>query len=1858
MKSLLKDLRQSCSRAFGTMLFACSLSANAGITPNLTTLVAPSGTTSAPHYIIDSDSTNVDLDYDRDVIYGGADVRFTKPADFTSDSGNYRISAQLLDPAGSPVRLAGGSTTKFSDPVTVSFNIFQTIRTISFGLEIDPDADLGAGLSYSIRYSVQKESTIMIGGKPVGYWSSIVGDGPDDSASFVVVHFPDLPENVSNRNARGWLRGAPTWTKIHATSSGSSATQKRFTASVPYSLARYDLGGSSVGIGLRFTAILSDDTGAVIPLEGGGVSTTSLTRSPWTAGTPNAPSILSSSLSLSFAPVSQIDPANRSYRLAIRFEHMESTLSTYRNNGTSPETSLVRLLHFNGTLRFGSLASAFTSISNSPVAGSVGANFINTTLNVPSGSLSGFPNYSFGAGADMLVRLENDGDAVLTSGSRTVVVAGGGNVSAVYGGVTVSYPNTTLETTGAMAGSTVVHLPQGLGYTGTRAAAAGRYGSEVVLGSRSLGSTFRHAGTLSLATPADAWVFDEARPLLYQVTGFKLYQTGEISFDAVDAEWVHQAAFAQLDANEAAGRHDKPTMSYRLSNDGYLRFAGIASTRPIAFVAHGDGSVRTKAAEMDVNSGSFRSHFPANAEVSWAGAGNLKIEDGVIGSGSILFGAAPVQVSFDGSCEGDTCGPPAGSAVDSLSLTSTTGEWRFTSDGGIFASSDMVAKALNWGIRGDGVAAHKTDEFVAADFLVAGHQLYESSNPLAASGPLATTAELLAPGSLLLAGYDKMIHLAPVYSGLTTYVDGVGAYAGATMTVDGSGSIGASRLADMTTDYQYLLQADVSKYYVRASGISGRHVAEEGGFDASVMLYGYDFGISRYQLTYLSNENRESWINGQVAVPEPSGFTQKFESLTLTCTGALDQAEIDPTDSGSKPLLYWNGAFTPLAMSFEPEAGGSCYGPRFLTLGLITGAANIDTPLAGSLAFLPSGNIGTIVDNIEGVDGRLGLPATLPMEGPGEEIYQMTPVSKLYFNNPEGAGAPASGYVGFGARCNVPFFEDLKVHAMTSAQTGVPAALYLTSGWTEGGQTHFTNTNFDSGHRGFPPVGVSVEDYTNPSVRNAHVPVATQSLFGIVPLSYPLKWNATGRYFTSWDAVTNDLLVVNVEHQVDYLSADNAEISFGAQYEGLPEINLVSAAVDAAEEQIGAARALTEAASQFVTDTLNQGVDEVGNLASDTLEAVLDQALDAVEGDVIDPLYAAVSQSYNNAVAANQTYGDWVDASSGSLKSEFDRYLDGSIGVAANSVKGRLNQLHNSTTEASNLLARVEDALDQGILAIDSITSRLEVVDGSVAFNLTPPSVPSVPTAELINGLLAKVNNPETGQLERQIVQALVGQLIRELAPPDLANLLTSLSGELTSEINGELNALLADFDPTLDRVTEALLEARSYLVLVRSKLAAGQEIFTSFQQIITQASAEIDTIVNGIRATAYGFIDDVATAATYGPTTVLGTAGNLMNEFSKEEFMTLIRNELRDQLLAAGFIQQIQYTLRQYISELDMAMRSAIDSAFGEVSRMCKELIKESLGPIDDAINGLVGDVNSYCGVGSIDGYAHIQGDTLRRLRLDAKVQFKIPEEMELQAYFEMNCYDSASDVGSAGCLAAGSQAVEVKIGALDVPLDWVSPDLRANLEVRFSMQTSPSVSPRGIGGSLEMTGGELNFQSLKITDFAASVAVGLDECYLAASARVIVSSYEAAGGIFFGRTCSIEPLELVDPDVSSLLGTPPFTGAYVYGEVWIPLSEVVLGIPASCLFRISAGVGAGAFYFAEGPTYGGKMLLGVSGEALCIVSIRGEVSMTGVMTAGSLKFSGRGTLTGKAGYCPFCVKFSESAKVTYQDGGWSVDY
>jgi hypothetical protein len=134
------------------------------------------------------------------------------------------------------------------------------------------------------------------------------------------------------------------------------------------------------------------------------------------------------------------------------------------------------------------------------------------------------------------------------------------------------------------------------------------------------------------------------------------------------------------------------------------------------------------------------------------------------------------------------------------------------------------------------------------------------------------------------------------------------------------------------------------------------------------------------------------------------------------------------------------------------------------------------------------------------------------------------------------------------------------------------------------------------------------------------------------------------------------------------------------------------------------------------------------------------------------------------------------------------------------------------------------------------------------------------------------------------------------------------------------------------------------------------------------------------------------------------------------------------------------------------------------------------------------------------------------------------------------------------------------------------------------------------------------------------------------------------------------LDPIKLIDPDVAGVLGSPPFTGAYCYAQGWLPISEMVLGVPPSCMFDISAGVGADAFYFAQGPTYGGKMFLGVSGELLCIATIEGDITMVGVKHGSDLNFSGHGHFEAQVGHCLFCLKPHKDITITYVNNHFHI--
>jgi hypothetical protein len=63
------------------------------------------------------------------------------------------------------------------------------------------------------------------------------------------------------------------------------------------------------------------------------------------------------------------------------------------------------------------------------------------------------------------------------------------------------------------------------------------------------------------------------------------------------------------------------------------------------------------------------------------------------------------------------------------------------------------------------------------------------------------------------------------------------------------------------------------------------------------------------------------------------------------------------------------------------------------------------------------------------------------------------------------------------------------------------------------------------------------------------------------------------------------------------------------------------------------------------------------------------------------------------------------------------------------------------------------------------------------------------------------------------------------------------------------------------------------------------------------------------------------------------------------------------------------------------------------------------------------------------------------------------------------------------------------------------------------------------------------------------------------------------------------------------------------------------------------------------------------VSGEVLCLISLKGDIVLIGLKSGDELVFKGRGDLSAQIGFCPFCLNFSKSIGMKYQHG-WSVDF
>ena len=993
----------------------------------------------------------------------------------------------------------------------------------------------------------------------------------------------------------------------------------------------------------------------------------------------------------------------------------------------------------------------------------------------------------------------------------------------------------------------------------------------------------------------------------------------------------------------------------------------------------------------------------------------------------------------------------------------------------------------------------------------------------------------------------------------------------------------------------------------------GLHDAVNGTFPSNATLFGYHFSFSNYGLSFLSNLNVISRTNGEIVLPAPSNFQLPMEKISFTCRGSIKEAKVAGSAS-SRELDYWNVDFRPLAIRFLADNACNPADSR-LVVAMETSAAHLNEPLFGKVGFHPNGQIIRPSDNYANITSEFALPGKFTFNGPGTEKYEIVGVRGAYLNhaasNPSGPG-----FWNVAAAVNVPFFEDLKTHVHFSGDADATSSpVYIMGGWAKSGSgtptrgwatgpngfaNFFTSEAFDLAHDGFP-TAVGLPTYRNLSETNAphaesYLCRAQQSWLDAVNFDYPLDWSSSGRSFTGHRVHKNDLFVLNVEHQVDWLTGENAKISFGAQYDGLPKIHVANFFNKHADQALKDIESFVTATSDDVFNKFTGGVDDLAEMLNDQVDGLVDGVLD--KG--IDQFHDAFCQAIQNAL--NQVGPN-------TCQQVINQYIR----------NGPLKNALNNIASAANQPSSILNAIDQRLISADQ---SIAAITGQLANGNAFP-----------NSMLGDLD--QAGNNINAFVMALISQHLGNVAQNVGVD---SIADAIQNVVNGA--------KPQLNQLVNQLKSIQQSIQQVRNQLAQAGAIVQQIQQIVQNASNQINAVCN-----------EVADALEkYACSILEQDIPNFIN--LKHKLRDTLKQKLKDFLYAKTFISDIHKAIKDKAYEIKAAYDEAIDSVFAQIRNIVIGVVGKHIANAEAKINKMIGGIGDKMGAGKIDGFAHINGNSIKLLRLDAEFSWKVPEELRYTGYLQIKELDST---GPNGCSPPGQPLTEVTCGANNIPLKWISKGVKANIGGRFTFQQSQGVTlPLGFGGSLEMTEGEIKVGTLLIQKFAAAAMFGIDnpltptnelEAYLAANVGVKFDNYKLGGALFLGRTCTLAPIAMVDPDAAAIIGNPPFTGGYCYAEGWFPLFN------GGKVFNLSIGAGVGVFYFAEGPTYGGRLMGAVSGELLELLQVTGRMDLIGVKSGDDFRFRGTGKVTGSIGPCDACVEFSKGFRATYLNNSWDLD-
>ncbi|MEN3942719.1 hypothetical protein WJU23_15570 [Prosthecobacter sp. SYSU 5D2] len=1778
-------------------------------------------------------------------------VRCSSNVTFPS-AGTYRLRYQLLNQTGETVAdaykalgtLVAGATVADTTDITAFAERISPYERTRMKMEVSRREATGSPPPFDFIWLPQTSST--------------------EATGRTYYHYPSTSPGDVARNVIAEMTGSTLAVRRYLVDTVTGAEYVHAAGS--FRLRRYDAWDSVVNPATNIAVKLkmelrraSDDAIVQVrDVEGNAVNfvekSSSVSISPWVVqdGIKVPTSVASSDLNLLDL---RLDPAGwldfeEEYYVRLEVSHEETSGQAFVT-GNASQTLAGRFYHFNGNLAFGAITTQFSALNG-------GITTVNTTdprFNVPvavdGGNLQGNAAYSFGTGGNLTVILKPGGLADYLGGA--IAVNGPGVDIAVMNAVQFQRSGLMLSQAG-LSGSVSTWMPTGSGYgttlNGNRL--SNRLGPQANV---NLDQSLQPTGTVTFSGEPKFFVSEESKPV--KIEAASITWNPSLARFTLAATGVHAVRKPLMDALAAVSGLTNE-MKVKPSNDGYWNEVATVNATPYLGVTP-LGAAELYATFTLVAGRSFTSHFPQGTNVSWT-TSNLEVNADLLNPAtSVLEGVNAVSVRYGRHCDDvvGTC-PGGGESFRDYELTLDNSRLFFTLDGGLHGVGNTVdSHKISWGVLNDAAPpAHEAlFQFSRGHFLMSGHFL--KSNLLAFSSGEA-------PGLILLRGVNPADLTQTEPPKTPAYETGAGDYAGINLraTVPDAGRLFRSRLGGNLSD-AYVLSEN-SKFYLRYSGVSGVQQALDGLDSATGMLLGYPVMFDTFGLSWRSNEGGPSRTDGSLLVPQPADFTLAFDNLEFNCLGAPTIGGISE-GAESQELLYWNAPFQ--ALGFEFKRAGICdlTGGKLL-VAMRLSAKNVAQPLIGNVGFDTDGQIIRPADNLMGITSELPLPARMQVEGPKlnenapAEMYTFTPTKMAYLNHEAADTRPPgderTGFWNLVGKMDVPFFEDLRVHAHTSANPAEPlATLHMMGGW---GQM-FDEPGFEAAHDGF--TGGSPTAYRSSA---AHRVRARQLWLGLVDFDYPLQWSSARRTFRSPQAESLDLMVLEARHRVDYLSAKQAEISFGVEYNGLPRISISNALTNLVDENVGVANSIVEAAGDEVLAGIEGGVDGFADLLADRIDGLVGEAVDGVIEPGLNTFFANVKTAAGDAI---NTQGDVRLA----VKAVVDAYLrpsgggGGGMGAAAAGGAGGGGGMGAAAAGGAGGGGVQQAALVPMVpldIQLQSLVGHAEAPEGLVpVMDLRLGGIEN--SFYAFAGDAGDMDNPlpDAGILGRNafgnrvVLDNLVQNLVGDLAPQYAGLIASAPRFSFISDAEGALSQIQGSFG----QIQEAIAKLRAQLDI------NAQD--RSFLNHLTDLQAQLDIDLQGILLNAVAdavqaYLDEVLDeAASTIPTEA---AMNAYLDRLQDDIRDRVRRELMTRLMETPAIRGVQEAVKVRLQVVNLAYREAVDAAFEEVNQIIRRALAGALSGLDDTINEHTSAMGKILKTGRVTGHVHIQEDAIRELRLDALLQMGIPDDnpMRFDGFVRIQQQDSVGPASSIEGAPEPVSACELTVGARDVALEWLSPGVRANVEVDVGFYIPDAIPvPISIGGSFE-TVGTMGFGGAEITNVKGTMKVGLavaagntlvaGENYVGLAGGVRLSSTSLEGAFFIGRAFNTDPILFLNPQLGDLLGTGGFTGGYVFGAGRIPIVDF------GCLLNLSAGVGAGVFYAAEGPTWGGQMKMSASGEALCVISVRGDVDLIGLKRGEDFRFSGQGRIKGKVGACPFCKRFSKTVRFTYQGGSWDADY